>query len=61
MPNMNNVGVKGWYIKTEPSNVFSFDVNAFASLENTFSPFLQKSYTVNQNNSSGINSINECS
>ena len=52
---MNNVEVKSQYIKTEPSKLFFFsDVNILVSLENTFIPLLHKSYTVNQNNSSGI-------
>ena len=60
MPNMNNVGVKSQYIKTEPSKLFFFsDVNILVSLENTFIPLLHKSYTVNQNNSSGIKCSDE--
>ena len=52
---MNSVGVKGWYIKTKASKLFFFsDINALVSLENTFIPLSHKSYTVNQNNSSGI-------
>ena len=57
---MNNVGVKSQYIKTEPSKVFYFsDVNILLSLENKFIPLLHKSYTVNQNNSSGIKCSDE--
>ena len=58
---MNNVGVKSQYIKTEPSKFFFFfsDVNILVSLENTFIPLLHKSYTVNQNNSSGIKCSDE--
>ena len=59
MPNMNNVGVKSQYIETEPSNFFFSDVNILVSLENTFIPLLHKSYTVNQNNSSGIKCSDE--
>ena len=52
---MNNVGVKSQYIKIEPSKLFFFsDVNILVSLENTFIPLLHESYTVNQNNYSGI-------
>ena len=47
---MTNVGVKGWYIKTKPSQIFFSDINALVSLENTFIPLLHESYTVNQNN-----------
>ena len=54
MPYMNNVEVKSQYIKTEPSKFFFSDVNILVSLENKFIPLLHKSYTVNQNNSSGI-------
>ena len=59
MPNMNNVEVKSQYIKTEPSKFFFSDVNILVSLENTFIPLLHKSYTVNQNNSSGIKCSDE--
>ena len=57
---MNNVGVKSQYIKTEPSKLFYFsDVNILMSLEKKFIPLLHKSYTVNQNNSSGIKCSDE--
>ena len=56
---MNNVGVKGWYIKTKPSQIFFSDINALVSLENTFIPLSHKNYTVNQNNSPGIKCSDE--
>ena len=59
MPNMNNVGVIGWYIKTKPSKKFFSDINALMSLENTFIPLSHKNYTVNQNNSSDIKCSDE--
>ena len=46
---------KNWTIKI----VFFSDVNILVSLENTFIPLLHKSYTVNQNNSSGIKCSDE--
>ena len=60
MPYMNNIEVKGWCIKTEPLKLFFFsDANTLVSLENTFIPLSHESYTVSQNNSSGIKCSDE--